>query len=472
MTTVRSSASPLPREDGRGSLAAQVFACVPVTQPAFLKLLGLLEIESSREIPTACVTLGARSRLLINPDFVRERCLTDADLRMLVLHELHHVLLGHTRLHRVVTPAQNWAFDALINAQLCQLFPDPAETALFRRLYSARTFPEALLRPPPGWRTCSERWPLKGTAGEAHRALYSAHQVTEAELFALLEEAIGDGAADTSPLLGDHRAGRSSAAGGTGDDAEGEAAQDEEAVDPDFLRAVREIVARWPMVERRGGRDLGGECHRERIRPVSPRRVAIARIRRAMLPLLAQGAGGGPVHVAGTAPSEALLPLRSRADRRGRVAEQSGEAPLLWRGRLLAPAVTPAERVHVYLDTSGSMDAVLPLLYGAMVRLLPWLHPRLHLFSTTVADIDFQALRHGRVITTCGTDIACVTTHMLAHRVRRALLVTDGWVGRVPDSHRRPLRRCRVGVVLTAHGDGEFARALGWRTHTLPVLEG
>ena len=32
-----------------------------------------------------------------------------------------------------------------------------------------------------------------------------------------------------------------------------------EEVDPDFIREVREIVARWPMHERRSGRDQGGE---------------------------------------------------------------------------------------------------------------------------------------------------------------------------------------------------------------------
>ncbi len=86
-------------------LAARIVDAVPVTQLAFLKLLGLLEIRASREVATACVTLGARSRLLINPDFARAHCATDEALVMLVLHELFHVLLGHTRLHALMTPA-------------------------------------------------------------------------------------------------------------------------------------------------------------------------------------------------------------------------------------------------------------------------------------------------------------------------------------------------------------------------------
>jgi hypothetical protein len=37
-------------------------------------------------------------RLLINPQFVEAHAATPERLLMLVMHELHHVLLGHTRL--------------------------------------------------------------------------------------------------------------------------------------------------------------------------------------------------------------------------------------------------------------------------------------------------------------------------------------------------------------------------------------
>ena len=104
-------------------LAARIHNAFPVVQASFFRLLRLLDIEASDEVPTAAVTLGARSRLLINPAFVQERCQTDDELVMLVLHELHHVALGHTRLFPRLTPAQNWAFDCVINAQLCRLFP-------------------------------------------------------------------------------------------------------------------------------------------------------------------------------------------------------------------------------------------------------------------------------------------------------------------------------------------------------------
>ncbi len=112
-----------PVDLGERLLGDRIRQSVPLRHPAFGKLLQLLAIEISREVPTAAVTLGARSVMLVNPDFVAARCRTDAHLAMLVMHELYHVLLGHTRMYARSTPAANWAFDCIINAQLCLLHP-------------------------------------------------------------------------------------------------------------------------------------------------------------------------------------------------------------------------------------------------------------------------------------------------------------------------------------------------------------
>ena len=105
-------------------LTDRIWNAVPVSQQAFFKLLDLLEVEITDQVPTACVTTGTRSKLRINPEFINQYCLSDEKLAILVMHELFHVLLGHTRLFERVTMAQNFAFDAVINAHLCLLFPN------------------------------------------------------------------------------------------------------------------------------------------------------------------------------------------------------------------------------------------------------------------------------------------------------------------------------------------------------------
>ena len=107
------------------------------------------------------------------------------------------------------------------------------------------------------------------------------------------------------------------------------------------------------------------------------------------------------------------------------------------------------QRVHVYLDVSGSMEAVKNALYGAVLDCQAFVHPTVHLFSTEVADISLAELRRGVCKSTGGTDIACVAAHMAANRVRRALLVTDGWVGKPHGQHLRTLAERETGRRLS-----------------------
>ena len=439
------------------AVAERVLGAVPVTHQAFTKLLALLDIRTSTAIPTACVTLGERSRLLLNPDFLATHCRTDESLAMLVMHELFHILFGHTRLFEHVTAAQNIAFDAVINAQLCLLFPEPGYTALFRNSYPADELPWALLRPPENWGSTSEHWALTGEAGRVHRALYTDTSVTYAELFELLSELPGvtDDAAGAvnSRLLGNHD---EAGAGG----------------DPEVQREVRDIVARWPMLQQRSGRDEGGEFSGEQVNVGDPRRAAVGIIRRALLPLLDRAAGDRGIQRAGVVNVDTCLPYRTQIDRRAEVRALLGQESLFFSAGTRVAGSERKQQVHVYVDVSGSMSEELPLLYGALVPLIEYLHPEIHLFSTGIADVTPAALRKGVVSTSGGTNIACVTEHLVEHRVRRALLVTDGWVGEVPSAHAATLRRrgVRINTVLTWEGAGDFAAALVGRVHHLPQL--
>jgi hypothetical protein len=102
--------------------------------------------------------------------------------------------------------------------------------------------------------------------------------------------------------------------------------------------------------------------------------------------------------------------------------------------------------VHIYLDVSGSMNDVFGPLYGATLDCEDLLHPRIHLFSTKVVDITKAELRAGRCSSTGGTSINTVAEHMSAHDIRRALIVTDGWVGRPCGQHHQTLRSVKLAV--------------------------
>lgn len=439
----------------KDSIEERIWNAIPVTQQALFKLLELLSIEETEEISTACVTLGTRSRLRINPRFVEKHCYTPDRLATLVMHELFHVLLGHTRLFDRVTQEQNWAFDAIINAHLSQLFPEPSQTALFRGLYKPGVFPEALLRPPEGWGTDEVSWQLTGEALQVHKSLYSESSGTYHEVFGLLKKLLGESKIEGVPplLLGSH----------------GEEAENGEGVSPELVQEVRNIIAEWPMVIKKSGRDQGDRLNPKNLDPRKARKQAVGLIRRAFISLLDHVVGSNGKPVPGIGPVESSLPFRTGTDRRAVVREAIGYPPLAYRAVLEAPCLTRYDKVHVYIDVSGSMHTVLPLIYGALLPLRSYISNKVHLFSTEIADISTTGLKKGALTTTGGTDIACVSSHIIDNRVRRAVIITDGWVGDIPPAHLDIFRRRKIIVnsVLTRGGDPDFTKSLRGRTYEL-----
>jgi hypothetical protein len=439
----------------RHRIAERVRQCVPLRHPAFGKLLQLLSIEVTDAVPTAAVTVGDRSRLLINPAFVAERCRTDAHLSMLVMHELYHVLLGHTRMYRRPTLAANWAFDCIINAQLCRLHPDLEFTSFFYA-GAATEGPWSLLAPPPGWPE-SPRY-AEGALGDVHRRLYDDAGATTAELFALLDGlAIALDPGDSSRLLGSHEA---EADGG-----------DPLCADPELMAEVRRIVARWPMIERRGGADDGGtpDWSRSALHRHHAARRAIHRLLRDT----AFGDDSGS-WVQTWVETEVCTPRPQASDRRALLQRTMGAEPLWWRGVCHQRGRQMAGRVTAYLDVSGSMAPWLPILLDALTDAAALVRWPLFGFSTQVHPVTRAELAAGRYRSTGGTDIACVARHIVEARVPRAIIVTDGDVQEVPaallDALRR--RRPRVRVGIPAGCDGSFCAPLGWPIVPLPALKG
>jgi hypothetical protein len=307
---------------------------------------------------------------------------------------------------------------------------------------------------------------MTGAALAVHKALYSDAQTSYRDVQRLFPRLLlvhrngDDGNVNAGvddellariPLLGNHDA--------------------EDDIPADIIGEVRNVIARWPLVEERSGRDMGSSAVVKQIDAAALRRRAVRTIRDAILAVADRQCGDG--HVGWSSSTvESVLPFRSRSDRRAEWRMAIGEPALLWRATLTAPARETAERVHVYLDVSGSMNGVLPLLYAALVPLLAFVRRDVHLFSTAIADVTHDALRSGVALTTNGTTIDVVTAHMIEHRVRRAVIVTDGWVGDVPGEHARVLtgRRAKVAEVVTHGGDERFVQALNGKAFRLPRL--
>ena len=404
-------------------------------------LLQLSQIVESTDVPTAAVECRRRPRMLINPDFVAEHANTPDKLVTLVMHELHHVILGHTRLFPRVTPLDNIVFDAVINSMLCWMMPERAHRALFEDFYDHADFPACFLRPPPGWLPTrygdtpdALKDPSRAHLASLHERLYSRCGATYEELRQALSREVPEDL--MVALLGDH------SAAGEGSSSDGGI----EHRAPEFMEHIRRIVERWPQPPN----PIAGRSASDLLKAAT---VTLPPTRRTMLTGLLRKIAGRVGSSTMRAPQRRELDVESplpRLDRRTSVLRGMGMRPMLFRHPLQHMRTgRGGELVHVYLDVSGSMSDVIGALYRAVLDCEGMVHRTVHVFSTKVVDVSFAELRAGVCPTTGGTCIECVANHMRQHRVRRAVIVTDGFVGTPGAASRDTLERCRLGVALT-----------------------
>ena len=415
-------------------IVARILDVIPPRSFELMTFLSLFRVRFSDKTETACVTCGESPELLLNKEFVEEHCKTDEHLFMLVMHELYHVILGHTRLFPRSTEVRNLVFDAVINALLCSLFPQPAFTSFFTDYYPSDKMPFALLRPkgkgtPP---VAENALNLlyggsdTGTYHDVYEALLKSGCVKEIKVYlqggGLGEAALpGDGRARTrcAPLLlGSH-------------------GEEDEEMSAEMKDLIHKIISKWPSPDRPlKGRDLGAS---ERMRDYGSYEMPDVALRRGMRRLMRRAAMPGPKEIRCRSVRERLCEtatfLPDWHDRSHEAREVALGEALIYRAvtEVRRPISRDTRQAFVYFDVSGSVADEVPSVAQA---LLPYCRRGLctvHVFSTVVHSTTARDLAARKFVSTGGTDIDCVLRHVLdlpaRKRPRSVVVVTDGYTG-------------------------------------------
>jgi hypothetical protein len=430
------------------AIRERIFNVLPAASLEMEKLFGLFDIEFSDETETACVECRTTPRLLLNKGFLNEYCRDDGDLFLLILHELYHVILGHTRLFPRVSPIDNIVFDAVINSMLCRTVARTVGTRLFTRTNGYDSLPERLLRPPPGWPD-EFKGAVAALPPEERRIiglLYGpaeSSNFTYLDIYELLRKELAGRDVPKVLLLGSHGP--------------------EQKEDGLLKEAVRRIVEGWPPPPFRiAGRDQGRSAADFWLRPAGKPGSAFRKAFERALRRCGVHAGRGPAVYRRQVTSSQLIVetvLPNARDRRiPALRSFLGRAPLFYRSesseRRLRPLRVPV--VHLYLDVSGSMTECLPYLSAACRE--PFMRGELKIFafSTVVSQIKGHDLTKAPMQNTWGTDINSVLEHITGIRARRRpkviLIATDGYVGQGRSELIARLGRTRVVAALTHPG--------------------
>lgn len=456
-------------------LIARLVACLPAATFEMETLCRLAGIKATREIPSAAVECTFRPRLLLNPDFVAQYCERDEHLFLLVMHELWHIILAHTRLYPRATLAHNIAFDAIINAGLARQFEAPEYRGFFEAINKSDEFPGCLLRPPEGWPAHPQYIDAKDAPPGTRQIIERLYPLNNRsrwsaplyeEILNLLrewiKEKIAKGEMLVEPMLiGDH------------DSQDG----DKRALEDPFIRDVlRRVTGKWPppqfAVGKRGdGGDLNDLQNSLGETSEDARRAFLHVLQRCL------GARHGEQLRRSRTPIPSIAGLNVMPNARDRMAsarQQLGVQGVLWNqpGTVKARVPETPSRAHVYLDVSGSMNQILPHLLGLLLPYVAHGQAITFQFSTRVEPLPLPQLRRAQLRTTQGTDINCVLQHALAAKptLKKVLILTDGYVGAPQPDLLRQVQAAGLRIYAVLPGESAYTQELHGVARSITIL--
>ncbi|MGZ8841908.1 MAG: hypothetical protein ACXW2M_10120 [Candidatus Aminicenantales bacterium] len=421
---------------------------------AIRPFLKILEVIFTAAVPTLAVTCERRPRLLVNLDFLREHCGTDEQVKAVVCHEFLHVILRHTEEKRCLTPARHLAFDAVINAVIHRQYGS-AYSSMMAAYYRDVADLKRLLRPMNtierqqvdalrSSRKSIPRWVL------AWEGLYNGTLVADdiESLAEDLKECVGSGVFDLrggvpdgfGDLLGDHE--------GLGGSL------------PDELKDALDAALRqmngsgiWRAPKAKG---VGANPYEALFTALDE---PMRRWERKTLEVLVRHlTPDRRSRVSRSEPADFLLPVLSPRDRRAFMRA-------LW-GPFLPEARWDAERrrgtgtAQIYLDVSGSMNAEMRAIIGLLGRLSRYIRRPFWAFSDVVAPAVIEKGGVLKASTTGGTSMTCVIEHVAKTRPEAAVVLTDGYIGRLDKEVVMKASATRLHVLVTRDGSpAEISRA-------------
>ena len=415
---------------------------------AIRPFLKVARVRFTDAVPTLAVTCEAAPELLVNLAFLQAHCRGDAEVKAVILHEFLHILLRHTERRGRIGEAEHLATDAVINA-IIHRQAGPAASAMMTRYYAKAEGALCLLRPPDPRELAGPGDP--SPLQLAWRGLYDGRLVVDdiRELAESLAPPGGLARFSLDRLLGNHKdLGRPLP----------EAVQ--EALDKAMRTLDGEGIWRSPP-----GRGLGIASWNALV-TADPRGVhawektALDVLRQHLLP-------DPRSRETRQDPRTSLLPVLSPSDRRSFL--RTLWNPILPGSRWEFLEEKPLGTAQVYLDVSGSMNEEMPLVIGLLNRLRRAIRMPFWAFSTKVAPARIEQGQL-KTETTGGTSLACVLKHIARTRPEAAVIVTDGYIERIPPALVLPTRPARIHILLTRDGSAKELDRAGLSYTQLPKV--
>lgn len=415
----------------------RLFSVIPTSSFHMIEFLKLADIKLvEKETQTAAITCDVRPTLLLNKSFIETYCEKDEHLFMLIMHELYHIILGHTHLFKKTSLIDNIAFDAIINAILCRSFPGEEYISFFTSLNSQNGFPSCILRP------IGKNTPKKFIS--ILKNLYKTNTGTYYEVYKCIIEELKETLSlknNKYVLLGNH---------------------DNNCCNnnPIIKKLVNDIISKWPRELLINGKDLGGKIEDKLIEFSKVKRTNQIKMKR----LLAKsGVNTSNVSIKKKSlrfiQSEATLLSPDYKDRTLLTKSIIYKKPLIYNSTLLNSKIDNEDNVLtlIYLDVSGSV--INDINNFASLLLKPYKNKQclLFAFSTIVVPISYKEFKEGKYKSTGGTSLDCIFKHYFSlpkkMQTKKILILTDGDTGKVSNNLYEKIKDKKLEIYCGLFGE-------------------
>ena len=420
------------------NIKARLFSVLPTSSLHMIQFLKLMDIRYDNNIPSAAITCSYRPELLLNKDFINTYCKTDEHLFMLVMHELYHIILGHTHLFKKHTEIDNIAFDAVINAILCRMFPEEEYVSFFTSINTDKQFPNCLLRPIGNNTPLSYIHLLKN--------LYYTNTGTYYEVYECIANELNDMLMNGKTqyvLLGNHQ-------NNNNEDINNSLAR----------KMIDDLISNWPQEILVRGKDLGGDIEDEVIDfAKTERRDRIKMNRLLKKSGILDGALDKKHRTFAYIKEDVSIPFIDCKDRSLLTKSMIYGTPLLYNSSLVSSKIINEKNVSslVYLDVSGSVTNELIHFFPLLLKPYKEKKCLLFVFSTEVMLVTYKDFKRGKYRTTWGTSIDCIFEHYFSlprtKRSKKILILTDGETGSLSPIYFQKIKQHKLEIYVGLFGN-------------------
>lgn len=437
----------------------QILDSAPEDFVTVKKVIGIGKVEyHNHPSMTAAVANTRPYTLIFGKEFMQKNMQSMDDCVFILWHELTHLVLDHFakdildlflekglgKNHKTVLAEQTThiVVDCQVNATCYHSLKDDCYMEFIKRYYSKTEMPFCMLRP--------DGEPPTPELQAAHEKLYSLEGISNSELIDALtpwaEENKEKMKEFIKQLLGNHKDLFKDRVAGNEEDsikdlADAVAIDITDILDDEMREALEEARKAQGDKEQEDGPKpgQGGERRKYEIQTIRDK-ISHARELAKKLKKAYTVSASSRIHSL----IDSFYPKRASRtvipnfhDRRtGAIYGATGSIPVFHKvANIGSKTIVPC-----YVDVSGSQNHVIKHVLPVVSRLRQKVGNVVYCFSTYVHETQIADLARGKYESDGGTDFNPVIKHMLKHRFRNALILTDGQAY-LSDDLKEELRR-------------------------------